>query len=321
MTASEPPSSGNRAVTSEKEAERQRTRVSDDLIPLPAGHLACEACGIATQIDVFAQVHKPGQATLDPSARCSSCKELRQLAEELAEVHPVLMHRLGIPVALDRIESTLQALAVIGRTTRAEDVPVMLTRLYDLGQRVEFRSPTRPVRRECSPYPWAHVRVSERAALRAAYGAALRDSLALSQPPVVIACPSTACLMCGVSTITRPAIEVSRRGSVEATQLGTWRAVTVNRTALGGARRPEHVEGHICLACTGAVDNVGGVGWRARSSAVSAYLTRSSPERAKRLLSAVQGDFPPALPGWGAFDQEAGGAEPWAHLRAVLDRL
>lgn len=321
MTATRNPSRDKRRVINEEETERLRARVPDDPIPLPIGHLACEACGVATPVDVFAAVAEPSRAKPAPFTLCDDCQALRQQAQEFADAHPVLKHRLGIPLALDRIEWTLRALAVIGRTTKTSDVPVMLTRLYGLGHNVGFRSRTERVRRECSPYPWAHVPLSDRAAIRAAYGAALRDRLALSAGPVAIACPSTACLMCGVSTITRSAIEVSRRGSVGATQLALWRAVTIDRTALGGAPCPKRVEGHVCPACTDAIDQVGGVGRRARTRAVVAYLSRSSPQTAERLRSMSAGDFPPTLPAWGArTEPRVPNESPWDHLAGLLGR-
>lgn len=214
------------------------------------------------------------------------------------------------------LEWTLWALSVIGQTTQASHVRVMLARLHGLGQHVSFRSHN-GARPECSPHPWAHIGNPERAQLRAAYGAAVRDRLALSAAPVDIACPSTACLMCGVMTITRPAIEVSMRGSVRATQLATWRAVTVNRTALGGAPSPGYVEGQ-CAECTHAVDEVGGIGWRARVIAVVAFVARSSQQKAERLRVMMAGDFPPDLPGWGALNNDPS-VEPWGHLRRVLE--
>lgn len=103
--------------------------------------------------------------------------------------------------------------------------------------------------------------------------------------------------MCGVATLTLPPIDVSRRGSVSA-QLGTWRAVLVSRDALGAAPSPERVEGHLCLACTHAIDEVGGIGWRARGHAVAAYLGRLSP-RAEELRSMFVSNFPTTLPAWG----------------------
>lgn len=199
---------------SDEQTARLRSQVPNDAIPLPVGHLACDACGVSVPVDVFAEVIEPNKVSRAPYSRCPGCQSLHQQAVEFAHAHPFLNSRLGLPVVVDRVEWTLWGLAVIGQTMRPGDVGVMLTRLYGLGQKVSFRGSTERARRECSPYAWAHVGLSERAALRAAFGAALRDRIALREEPVVIACPTTACLMCGIATITRPAIEVSRRGSV-----------------------------------------------------------------------------------------------------------
>lgn len=127
--------------------------------------------------------------------------------------------------------------------------------------------------------------------------------------------------MCGIATITRPAIEVSRRGSVGATQLATWRAVIVDRTSLGGTPNPERVEGHVCPDCTDAIDAVGGVGWRARARAVVSYVDQSSPQKAKRLRLMLDSDFPPAMPAWGVLPEpRVPDRTPWAHLAGVIDR-
>lgn len=305
-------------TSSDEQTERFRSQVPDDPIPLPVGHLACEVCGVAVPVDVFAEVIEPKKARRAPYSRCTDCRAMQHQAAEFAHAHPSLSSRLGMPVAIDRIEWTLWSLAVIGQSMRTEDVPLMLTRLYTLGQKLGFRGPTE--RRVCSPHAWAHVGLSERAALRAAFGAALRDRLALRAEPVVIDCPSAACLMCGIAKITRSAIEVSRRGSVGATRLATWRTVMVDRTSLGGSPSPERVEGHVCPDCTEAVDGVGGVGWRARARAVVSYVHRSSSTKANRLQSMVDGDFPPALPAWAVVAQSPN-AKPWGHLRRVIDRL
>lgn len=301
---------------SDEQIERLRSQVPDDPIPLPVGHLACEACGVAVPVDVFAEVVEPKKARRAPYTQCPGCRALHQQAVELADDHPLLNSRLGIQVVVDRIEWTLWALAVIGQKMRAGDVAVMLTRLYSLGQKVGFRTSTNRVRRECSPYAWAHVGVTERAALRAAFGAALRDVVALRAEPVVIACPSTACLMCGIATIIRPAIEVSRRGSVGATQLAIWRAVTVNRTSLGGAPSPKLVEGHVCLVCADAIDKVGGLGWRARGVALAAYVEQTKgKDDAAQLRRGLESDLPPSLPAWGALrEPRVPNARPWRHL-------
>lgn len=271
-------------------------------------------------VDVFAEVTEPKKARRSPYTQCPECLALHQQAVELAEEHPFLNSRLGLPVVIDRIEWTLWGLAVIGQTMRVADIGVMLARIYGLGQKVGFRSSTGRARRACSPYPWAHVGVSERAALRAAFGAALRDRLALRAEPVVIVCPSTACLMCGIATVTRPAIEVSRRGSVGATRLATWRAVLVDRTSLGGMPSPERVEGHLCPDCTEAIDAAGGVGWRAIGRALVVNTRVSLGEdAAARLRRRLESDFPPVVRAWGALPEpRRPNDQPWSHLLATI---
>lgn len=303
--------SGDPTVTlSDEQTERLRSQVPANPITLPVGHLACEECGVAVPVDVIAEMIEPKKARRTPYTRCPDCRALHQRAVELAEEHPFLISRMGMPV-VDRIQWTLWALAVIGHKARAGDVAVMLTRLYLLGQKVGFRTSTERVRRECSPYPWAHVGLSERAALRAAFGAALRDRLALRAEPVVIDCPSTACLVCGIATITRSAIEVSRRGSIGATQLATWRAVLVDQTSLGGPPSPERVEGHVCPDCTVATDEVGAVGYRARGVALVAHVERT---QGRDVAAWLHSDLPPAVPAWAGMGSRAPSDAHWGHL-------
>lgn len=93
-----------------------------------------------------------------------------------------------------------------------------------------------------------------------------------------------------------------------------WRAVLVDRTSLGGAPSPERVEGHVCPKCTEAIDEVGGVGWRARARAVLAHVSLLSAEEARNLRSRVEGDFPPTLLAWGARPVLRPNGSPWEHL-------
>lgn len=127
---------------SDEEAERLRSRVPDNPIPLPMGHLACDACGVAVPVDVFAEVIEPKKARRSPYIQCPDCLALHQRAVELAGEHPFLNSRLGAAVVIDRIEWTLWGLAVIGQTMRAADIGVMLARIYGLGHKVGFRSLT-----------------------------------------------------------------------------------------------------------------------------------------------------------------------------------
>ncbi len=51
------------------------------------------------------------------------------------------------------------------------------------------------------------------------------------------------------------------------------------------------------------------------------FVARSSVPKAERLRSEIEGDFPPALPAWRAIPDARPSAQPWAHLRRVIDRL
>lgn len=163
--------------------------------------------------------------------------------------------------------------------------------------------------------------LSQRTRLRTAYAATLRDLLALSAPNVAVRCPSGACLLCGVASVNRAAFEVARRGGVEETALAVWRSVNTAPVALGG-HGPNSITGHVCPACANAIDDAGSVGPSARGRAVVDHVRRTKGhQRADRLRSLLSDDFPPTLPGWGAVPGARPSAEPWAHLRRVIDRL
>lgn len=188
------------------------------------------------------------------------------------------------------------------------------------GSRVRFANPMTLTKNRCSPRPWAHVTLGQRAALRSAYADVLRDRLALNEPPVALRCPTRGCLLCGVRAVNRSAIEVARRGGREAAVAAVWRPLTVPPVALGG-RGPEPVNGHLCPDCAEVVEEVGAVGPTARGRAVVAHVRRvAGVAKADRLSAMLDDDFPPTLPGWGALHL-APNQEPWSHLVRVVDRL
>ena len=49
-------------------------------------------------------------------------------------------------------------------------------------------------------------------------------------------------------------------------------------------------------------------------------VARPGTVKSLRLRKLLKDDFPPALPAWGALNLRPS-AEPWAHLRRVIDRL
>lgn len=61
-----------------------------------------------------------------------------------------------------------------------------------------------------------------------------------------------------------------------------------------------HVTGHVCPACSEAVERAGAVGWTARSPAVLAHVRSAVGERrADRFRALLADDFPPTLPACG----------------------
>lgn len=214
----------------------------------------------------------------------------------------------------------LFGLAILHQEPPTEDLGALLPRMHPPSHGVWFSNPGKLTRDLCSAYPWAHVTTAQRAELRSAYAAVLRDRLALSEPPVAIRCPSGGCLLCGVASVDRAAIEVTRRGGPLATAQAVWLPISPSPTALGGSG-PDLVKGHVCPACADAIDSAGAVGPTARGLAVVAHVGQSSEEKAERLRDRLGDDFPPVLPAWAALRDAEPSAEPWSHLRRVLDRL
>ncbi|MBD8870925.1 hypothetical protein [Nocardioides donggukensis] len=326
VTANTPKYTGPppKSQTSEEQIAALRAKVPDDPIKLPPGHLACEACGIAVDDRrVSSTVAQPSSGHLPPRSaeftRCSSCEAVRTSAAAYVTAHPAYAARIGPDIAVERVEAVLFGLEIIGQTT-STDLGLLLPRLHPAAHSVRFSNPLTLTIGLCSPRPWAHVTLTQRDELRRAYAAGLRDRLAQSEPPVAIRCPTGGCVFCGLASVNRAAIEVARRGGVEAVSRAVWREVNTNPKALG-SRGPERIWGHACPACALAIEDAGAIGWPARAQAVVTYLSHKSPSRAQRLRAEVEGDFPPVLPAWRVIPSPKPSREPWAHLHKVIDRL
>lgn len=320
-----PPSRVEKKVASmtDAEVEKLRAKVPDDPVKLPAGHLACEACGVAVpEAVVVSTVAGPSRGKRAVGslqfARCAECKKAREVAEKYLIERPVLAARLGPELARERVETVLHALTVLEREP-GPDLGLLLPRLVSAAAGMWFSSPLALTTGLCSPYPWAHVGTGQRAELRKAYAAVLADRLALSAPPVHIPCPTLGCVFCGVASVKRAAIDVARFGGIEAASRAVWREVNTRPSALG-VKGPEPVWGHACPDCAHAIEQRGAIGFPARAQALVSFVARSSIKKAERLRREVEGDFPPTLPGWGALNLRPN-SEPWAHLNKVIDRL
>ena len=138
--------------------------------------------------------------------------------------------------------------------------------------RLRARSPQRE--------PWQHVPRETRGALRRAQARAVELRVLADRDRQVgeTAPPSgpAGCLLCGVGASAR------------------WRRVLTRALTPG----PDHVEGHVCAACSEAYDRVGAIG-------------PSLVERAARAHAGVPAEVPlPGLRAWVATGLPPG--EPWA---------
>lgn len=298
---------------------RLAATVPDDPIPLPGGHLACEACGIPVPVDKPRPDPKYRMNDAD-FARCPSCAQVRKQAQAYVDAHPALAGKIGPDIARERIESTLFGLSILALQQPVGDLALMLPRMHPAAHGVWFSNPLAMRRGVCSPRPWAHVGLSDRAELRKAFAATLRDRLARSQPPVEIVCPTGGCLLCGVRMVQRSAIEVTQRGGQRAMSMAVWRPVLTSIHALG-RKSPDRANGHVCPECSEAINEAGGIGQHAIGTAVLAHVQHAMGEnKARRLQGLLMDDFPPTLLGWGALNTRPSGT-PWFHLVKFLDRI
>lgn len=314
-----------RTTMTEEEADALRATVPDNPVRLPADHLACEGCGVAVAGPVTSVTAVPPktQNTLPSApvefARCPQCQLLREKADAYVSARPALAARLGDHIARERVASVLFGLAILAKPV-PDDLTLLLPRLHPAAHGVWFNSPLSLARDQCSPYPWAHVTLGQRAALRTAYAAVLRDRLALREPPIALPCPSGGCLLCGVATISRSAIEVAHGGGSAVVGAQVWTTVTATPAALG-AGGPDHINGHLCPPCSDAIEAEGAIGPSALGRAVVEHVRRTlGEERATRLRSRLTDDFPPTLPAWGGLHAEPN-REPWSHLGSAVDVL
>jgi len=317
-------------ILSDEDAEHLRDLVPDDPVPLPEGHLPCPLCGIAVpDPDPPPAFTDQERATLgwgqrpERFARCAECSRLAEQAAAIVADHPKFAARVGQALARERVEGTLVALSLLGRPTPEDSIAMLVDRLHVAGNAARWRRPLAPAPGLCSPRPWAHVSLSQRASLRAAFALVLRDRMARHQPPVRLVCPTRGCVLCGVEAVPMAAVEVLRRGGPEAAVIVSWRQVTTTPASLGG-KGPQSVRGHLCPPCAEAVESEGAVGPSARHRALVEHVRRGArgERKASRLRALLEEDYPPAVPGWGALPSTTlPNLAPWEHVRRVVDRL
>ena len=341
------------APTAASVPPREQQAVPDTPVRLPEGFLACAGCGVAVAVDspgtevvralALRREGTPntvgGQEVEVELAVCRTCRALRRHALALARAHPRLTKRIGSQeVAADRLLNALYAVAVSRGADAALTLEVGEVELHALlahltvpGAQARWLARFSPVLAKdanpstCSPYPWAHVKVGARAALRSAHAAVLRERVAAGAPPVDLSPPGplAGCLVCGVASVRVTALEVARAGGREAAALGVWTGMRALPQALGGRPGPEPLSGDLCPACAAAVQAVGSVGPSAMERSLTAHLRATGREQeGSRLRSGeVSG-----LVTWGALVDAAqrrgqpapeANSRPWDHVRIV----
>lgn len=328
------------------QADEVRATVSDDPITLGAGEMPCPTCGIAapppptsaaverisftTQVGAMGEARQFGNVSM---VRCPACVGIAAEAAAVVGAHPALVTALGAARALDAAECVLVALTLLGRDTGpllASTDAVLGSYVRTLaipGHSVRWRLRGRPD--VVNPYPWAHVRTTDRARLRGAYAGTLRDRVAAMAPPELLTPPApvqpsgfvqwqpvtAGCLMCGVAAVEMSAGKVARLGGIEQARAEVWRPTTASVDSLGGQRSPVRFVGHLCPLCTDAFEWCGAMGASAMERSIVAHIAATGRHDPERGFGGVVG--------YGALVADAhrrslriptSGKEPWSHL-------
>lgn len=317
----------------EREVARHRAVAPDDAVRAPSGVLPCASCGVGVSLDegaptrwaeLMPTVTPAGQVRSPEAVKvslCPSCLAVHEEATAYVAAHPEHVQRMGT-VAAQRIESALLGFQILGKDRPASDAvfEVLWPRLFRQCHPLRFEGPGTLAKGRVNARPWTHVRIGARQELQRALADGLRDFVTRTQPPQVLACPSTGCLFCGVPSISRPAVEVARLGGPTTAASTLWRPTVTTPAALAG-HGPGPARGHLCPACTDALEVVGAVGLRARGQALVNHVQATlGQDKARRLKNALEADEAGHLPAWAAVAREPN-ATPWAHLSAVIERL
>jgi hypothetical protein len=304
-----------------------RPSVPERLMALPADHLACAACGVATadpgevmvgplrvlrEVAVSAPAGWSQQVTVRLT-RCPACLGRRQAAEALAAASPI--RRVDVPPRPLLPGSTSAPRVWLRPTAEGwadqHEAACVAAALLDVGERavadllaagVDLRFVGSPLLAagRCAPGRFAHVTAGNLADARRRYADVLHWRMLASAPPVTLPHPDGGgCLLCGVDGVmvsARAAHTLAVTGGG-----GVWR-----RSSLRVAGRS--VAGQVCAACAEALDEQGG----SAHAAVLAELRRCYP--------GLPADDPADVLGlaWAA-RRRPPSAEPWAHLPETLE--
>lgn len=325
----------------------QAQGVPDDPIKLLPAWTPCAVCGQAAPKpnESNGRVRIDRTTNASPAAsdlrlttfvltRCDDCQAVHRRAQAIVKAHPGLAGQRGPDLAVEGVESVLVALGLLGQTLPGHEVAdrdlgLHLRHLDQAGSSVTWQG--RAVAERCNPYPFAHVRLSERRRLRAAYAGLLRERVALTAPPVKVPPPplggpatptaeARGCLFCGLGHLVLPAAQVQHLGGRAAVSRSLWTLVLTHTDALGGQLSPSRIEGYLCPRCNDAVQEEQSVGPTSLTRALLDALTISDDLHTRETAEKLRTEGADVRPvGWGALAARDSGRvpniEPWEHMR------
>lgn len=305
------------------------------VVPLPLGHVACNACGSATP-GSLPDPTKPRLRDI-PEALCDKCVVIRAEANALVSERPRLSARYG-SIINQRVECLLHIWRVLGvdpfiGPKGGKGDPDIAGALTAYGQVLNLvwwargdRAEAHPKNAQCAAEPYAFLTSEERKALREARKDEILRHTAKFMPDAEVACPSGHCILCGTTRPVKVSAEkMMKAGGYEVVQRRLWLRVVTNATALGspkGCPRATLVEGHLCHDCQSAIGPGSPIGPIARAKAVRAYVTaKIGPGAAARLDDMLDQKYgAPTLPA-APWEHPSGLPGPWAHLHGLFDVL
>lgn len=287
----------------------------------PLSPVPCECCGVAVPDEgggsrpKFTQAERTTLRLDWPLARrrygrCGACHEARAQAEAYLAASPALVARYG-GVALELVESLIFAMQVLDQPM-PKDVGFALPRMLTALPEIRFKQPAHlGDRKGMNSRPWGHVTPEKRLDLKRAQAGVMRDRLALGSPPVQVRCPSGGCVLCGVSTVSRSAVELARRGGdIDSLVPVVWREVTTHSFS-----------GHACPTCAVAADSAGSYGASAATNAALTYLnTLGRRQEVARYKRAIEDEVIPPVQPWAMKRGAKSRSEPWLDALQALDR-
>jgi hypothetical protein len=282
----------------------------------------------------------PPNQSGEPMATCEDCQTRRAVALDLVNRRlPGGLSQGGFHLHGERLADLLarasMGLAALGKplpdeldATAIRSLIERFGPIADLAWSARFAPHRRPDARRgsCAPYPFAHLGLTSRRLIRQAQVHFAADGFARTAPAMPVPPPSPeptnastfavrgGCLMCGIGTVERPALEVVRAGGREKAAHVIWTPASTTSAALGGKPSPTHLAGFACPACQ-AIVRTHGFGPSAIAKAVAAAVDIKVPIGEDDTLDGAHG--------WGVRVFEAAQAgrpvpqpnrEPWGHL-------